>query len=250
MAAIEAAGLYPANRSGAGQIVAAGPLPALQAFGAAPPPRARVIALQVAGAFHTPYMAPAEKALTDLAGGITPAHPRHILLSNADGAAVGDGATMLARLVAQVTAPVRFDLCLRTLADLGVTGIVELPPAGTLAGLAKRELKGVEIVTVNTPEDLAAARDLIARHAIAPSHEPTMSFVLAVATVAGTFEPRPELTEGSNVQAGQVLGRIVTRQGSAEVTAHASGQLVEWLAHHNDPVSPGQPLARIGGDRP
>jgi [acyl-carrier-protein] S-malonyltransferase len=247
-AAIEAAGLYPANRNGAGQIVAAGALPALEAFAAAPPSKTRVIALQVAGAFHTPYMEPAEKALAALAGGITPATPRRILLSNADGSAVGDGATMLARLVAQVTATVRFDQCLRTLADLGVTGIVELPPAGTLAGLAKRELKGVEIVTVNTPDDLKAARDLIARHAIAPSHEPTMAFVLAVATVGGTFEPLPDLEEGTQIKAGQVLGHIVTRQGNAEVTAHDSGRLVEWLAHHSDPVSPGQPLARLGGD--
>jgi malonyl CoA-acyl carrier protein transacylase len=247
VAAIDAAGLYPANRNGAGQIVAAGSLAALEKFGAAPPAKTRVIALQVAGAFHTPYMAPAEKALAALAGGITPATPRRILLSNADGAGIGDGATMLARLVAQVTAPVRWDLCMRTLNDLGVTGIIELPPASTLAGLAKRELKGIEIVTVNTPDDLTAARDLIARHGMAPSHEPTMSFVLAVATVGGTFEPLPDLAEGVQIKAGQVLGHIVTRQGNAEVTAHDSGQLVEWLAHHDDPVSPGQPLVRIGG---
>jgi [acyl-carrier-protein] S-malonyltransferase len=168
-AAIEAAGLYAANRNGAGQIVAAGALPALQAFAAAPPAKTRVIPLQVAGAFHTPYMAPAEKALASVADGITPAAPERILLSNADGAAVADGATVLARLVAQVTAPVRFDLCLRTLAELGVTGILELPPAGTLAGLAKRELKGVPIVAVNTPDDLAAARELIAQHGSASS---------------------------------------------------------------------------------
>ncbi len=247
VAAIDAAGLYPANRNGAGQIVAAGSLAALEKFAAAPPAKTRVIALQVAGAFHTPYMAPAEKALAALAGGITPATPRRILLSNADGAGIGDGATMLARLVAQVTAPVRWDLCMRTLNDLGVTGAIELPPAGTLAGLAKRELKGIEIVAVNTPDDLTAARDLIARHGMAPSHEPTMSFVLAVATVGGTFEPLPDLAEGVQIKAGQVLGHIVTRQGNAEVTAHDSGQLVEWLAHHDDPVSPGQPLARIGG---
>jgi len=172
-AAIEAAGLYAANRNGAGQIVAAGALPALQAFAAAPPAKTRVIPLQVAGAFHTPYMAPAEKALAALAGDITPAAPQRLLLSNADGATVGDGATVLARLVAQVTAPVRFDLCLRTLAELGVTGILELPPAGTLAGLAKRELKGVPIVTVNTPDDLAAARELIAQHTARPSRGST-----------------------------------------------------------------------------
>ena len=247
LAAIAAQGLHAANRNGAGQIVVAGSLAALEAFKATPPPGTRVIPLKVAGAFHTPYMAPAEKALGAVAAGITPSTPKRILLSNLDGAGINDGRTMLARLVAQVTAPVRWDLCQRTLADLGVTGIIELPPAGTLAGLAKRELKGTEIVTVNTPDDLKAAKDLIARHGMAPSHEPTMAFVLAVATVAGTFEPLPDMAEGAHIKAGQVLGHIITRQGNAEVTAHDSGQLIEWLARHNDPVGPGQPLARIGG---
>ena len=167
VAAIEAHGLFPANRNGAGQIVAAGARDALAKFAAEPPARARVIALQVAGAFHTPYMKPAETALGAIAGGVTVADPARILLSNLDGAAVVHGREMLQRLVRQVTAPVRWDLCMRTMKDLGVTGIVELPPAGTLAGLVKRELKGEgapEIVTLNTPDDLPAARDLIARH--------------------------------------------------------------------------------------
>jgi [acyl-carrier-protein] S-malonyltransferase len=126
----------------------------------------------VAGAFHTPYMAPAEAALSALASGITPADPDRILLSNLDGTGIEDGTAMLARLVNQVTAPVRWDLCLRTLADLQITAVIELPPAGTLAGLVKRELKGVEVVTVNTPDDLAAARDLISRHGPGYSHAP------------------------------------------------------------------------------
>ncbi|GIE29928.1 putative malonyl CoA-ACP transacylase FabD [Actinoplanes italicus] len=166
VATIEKHGLFPANRNGAGQIVAAGALPALAEFAAAPPARARVIALQVAGAFHTPFMAPAETALAAVAGGVTTGAPARTLLSNLDGTAVGDGAEMLRRLVRQVTAPVRWDLCMRALKDLGVTGVIELPPAGTLAGLVKRELKGdgaPEIVTLNTPDDLPAALDLISR---------------------------------------------------------------------------------------
>ncbi len=115
VAAIDAAGLFPANRNGAGQIVAAGSLAGLEKFSASPPARAKVIALQVAGAFHTPYMAPAEKALAALAGGITPATPRRILLSNADGSGVRRRGHDAARLVAQVTAPVRWDLCMDTL---------------------------------------------------------------------------------------------------------------------------------------
>src|SRR3712207_2429368 len=157
---------------------------------------------------------------------------------------------MLQRLVRQVTAPVRWDLCMKTLVDLGVTGVVELPPAGTLAGLVKRELKGPgqpEIVTLNTPDDLPAARDVIARHGVAPSHEPTPLFRVVVAAGAGTFQPADGLDEGDTVRAGQVIGQVVSRQGGADVTAHDSGVLTEWLAHHDDPVAPGQPLARIGG---
>lgn len=167
LAALEAHGLHPANRNGAGQIVAAGAVTGLEKLAAEPPARARVIMLKVAGAFHTPYMAPAEAALAEVAAGITPADPARTLLSNLDGGAVADGRELVQRLVRQVTAPVRWDLCMRTLADLGVTSVIELPPAGTLAGLVKRELKGEgapEIVTLNTPDDLPAARDLIARH--------------------------------------------------------------------------------------
>lgn len=168
VATIESHGLHAANRNGAGQIVAAGALDGLDKLAAEPPARARVTRLKVAGAFHTPYMAPAEAALATAAAGIIPADPVRTLLSNLDGTAVGQGREMVQRLVRQVTTPVRWDLCIRTLADLGVTGIIELPPAGTLAGLVKREVKGEgapKIVTLNTPDDLPAARDLIARQA-------------------------------------------------------------------------------------
>jgi [acyl-carrier-protein] S-malonyltransferase len=250
LAVMEAHGLHPANRNGSGQIVAAGATDRLEKFASEPPARARVIPLQVAGAFHTPYMAPAEQALVAVASGITPADPSRILLSNLDGAAVNHGRELLTRLVRQVTAPVRWDICMRTLADLGVTAVIELPPAGTLANLVKRELKGPrcpEIVTLNTPEDLPAARDLLARHGAAPSHEPTPQFRVVVAAGAGTFEPTAGLAEGDEIASGQVIGHIATRQGPVEVAAHDAGILTEWLAHHDDPVAPGQPLARIGG---
>jgi [acyl-carrier-protein] S-malonyltransferase len=247
LAAIQTAGVYPANRNGAGQIVAAGSLEGLEKFAAAPPARARIIPLSVAGAFHTPYMAPAETALAAVASGIHPADPQWILLSNLDGTAVATGAAMLGRLVNQVTAPVRWDLCMRTMADLGLTAVIELPPAGTLAGLAKRALKGVEIVTLNTPDDLAAARDLIARHAPTPTHEPIPHFRVVVAASSGNFVPNPEIAEGTEINAGTVIGHVTTRQGKVDVIAHASGVLTEWLVHHDDPVAPGQPLVRIGG---
>jgi [acyl-carrier-protein] S-malonyltransferase len=250
LAAIERHGLFAANRNGAGQIVVAGALDALAKFAEEPPARARIIALQVAGAFHTPYMAPAEQALAAVAGGVPVTDPSRIMISNLDGAAVIHGREMLQRLVRQVTAPVRWDLCMRTLRDLGVTGVVELPPAGTLAGLVKRELKGdgaPEIVTLNTPDDLPAARDLIARHGVAPSFEPTPLFRVVVAAGAGLFQPVEGLEEGHSVTAGQVIGRVVTRQGAVDLPAHAAGILTEWLASYDDPVAPGQPVARIGG---
>ncbi|MFI7212822.1 acyltransferase domain-containing protein [Micromonospora maritima] len=250
LAALQAHGLHPANRNGAGQIVAAGAVGGLEKLAAEPPARARIIRLQVAGAFHTPYMAPAEAALAGVAAGVTAADPTRILLSNLDGAPVGHGRETVRRLVRQVTAPVRWDLCMRSLAGLGVTGVVELPPAGTLAGLVKRELKGEgapEIVTLNTPDDLPAARALIARHGGVVPRPPAPRFRVVVSPAAGAFRPVAELAEGAELRAGQIVGHVTGRQGPVEVTAHDSGPLTEWLAHHDDPVAPGQPLVRIGG---
>ncbi len=158
-AAIEAAGLTPANRNGAGQIVAAGDREALDRLAAEPPAGARTVrALPVAGAFHTKYMAPAEAALTDFVATLKPSDPRPTLLSNADGAPLSTGAEVIARLVRQVTLPVRWDLCLRTCADLGVSMAIELAPAGVLSGIAKRELPGIELLAIKTPQDLEKAR--------------------------------------------------------------------------------------------
>jgi [acyl-carrier-protein] S-malonyltransferase len=163
VAGIEAFGLVPANRNGAGQIVAAGALDALDKLAAEPPAGARVRPLQVAGAFHTHFMEPAETALRSYAGEVHPNDPRMALLSNADGAVVRAGAELLHRLVAQVTLPVRWDLCLQTCRDLGVTAAIELAPAGTLTGIAKRELRGVELLAVKSPDDLDQARGLSSR---------------------------------------------------------------------------------------
>ncbi len=237
-------GLTPANRNGAGQVVAAGPLAALEKLAADPPEKARVIALKVAGAFHTSYMAPAETALGAVAGGVVAQEPTRLLLSNADGTAVATGAEALNRLVRQVTSPVRWDLCQSALLDLGVTGAIELAPAGTLAGLAKRALKGVEVVTLNTPDDLDAALDLASRHGGPAGHEPTVHFHVAVAPAAGNFSPA-ELREGDLVRAGSAVGHVDNRQGATPVNAAHTGVLVEWLAHPGDPVAPGQPLARL-----
>ena len=165
LATIERHGLTPANVNGAGQVVAAGTLEQIEAFRADPPAKARVIPLQVAGAFHTRHMASAVEALAAAAADLSPADPTLALLSNADGRAVTDGADVVARLVRQVSNPVRWDQCMATLVDLGVTGLLELAPAGTLVGLAKRAMPGVESVALKTPDDLDAARALVDAHA-------------------------------------------------------------------------------------
>jgi len=165
LARLDELGLTPANANGGGQVVAAGAKAAIEALVADPPARTRVIELQVAGAFHTSYMAPAVDALAQAAAGVTPLDPRTTLLSNADGAPVATGADALDRIVRQVANPVRWDLCQERMLDHGVTGIIEVAPGGVLTGLAKRSLKGVPAVALKTPDDLPAARDLLEQHA-------------------------------------------------------------------------------------
>lgn len=163
-AAILAAGLSPANANGGGQIVAAGTLEQIAAFAANPPAKARVIPLKVAGAFHTHHMAPAVTVLEELSDSLIANDPSTPLLSNFDGQPVADGTANLASLVAQVSRPVRWDLCMEQLAAQGVTGIIELPPAGTLVGLARRGLKGIPTLALKSPEDLEAARAFVLEH--------------------------------------------------------------------------------------
>ncbi len=164
LATIEARGLTPANVNGAGQVVAAGSLARLADLAEQPPARTRVIPLKVAGAFHTTYMQPAVDALAEAAAGLSPTDATTPLVSNRDGEVVTAGRAVLDRLVAQVSNPVRWDLCMDRFAALGVTAVIELPPAGTLVGLAKRALKDVELLAVKTPDDLEAARTLIEEH--------------------------------------------------------------------------------------
>jgi len=165
LAAIADAGLTPANINTAGQIVAGGTLAQLEAFAANPPTGARLRPLRVAGAFHTRHMASAVEALTRAAAGTVVKDPAIPLLSNADGRVVTSGANWVERVVAQVAAPVRWDLCMATMAEVAVTAMIELPPSGTLTGMAKRALPGVELLALKTPDQLDDARALIAAHA-------------------------------------------------------------------------------------
>ena len=246
LAVLEKHGLTPANMNGAGQVVAAGPLAGLEALKAEPPTKARVMPLSVAGAFHTEYMASARAELEALVGGLRPADPSRLLLSNADGAAVADGAEALARLVSQVTSPVRFDACLATMRELGVTAVIELPPAGALAGLAKREWKGadIEILALTSPADLDRARELIEaeRGRAEAEHQPDWRVV--VSPVRGSVSPA-EIAEGTRLPAGSPLGVVRTRREEVHVSAGYDGVLAEWLVHEGDLVDAGDPLARL-----
>lgn len=164
--AIADAGLQPANFNGGGQIVAAGDMVGLQSLSENAPRGTRVIALQVAGAFHTRYMASASSALqsaVDAIGSVS--DPVTDLWTNSDGSVVADGARALELIVHQVQNPVRWDLCMAGFADRGITGLVEFSPAGALVGLAKRGLRGTPSVALTSPDDLAAARDLLAESA-------------------------------------------------------------------------------------
>ncbi|MER5380158.1 ACP S-malonyltransferase [Streptomyces sp. NPDC002688] len=165
---LEKLGLTPANVNGAGQIVAAGTLEQLAALEADKPEGVRrVVALKVAGAFHTRHMAPAVEALAKAAADLSPADPRITYVSNRDGQAVDSGTEVVSRLVGQVANPVRWDLCMETFKELGATALIEVCPGGTLTGLAKRALPGVTTLALKTPDDLDAARELIAEHSAA-----------------------------------------------------------------------------------
>jgi [acyl-carrier-protein] S-malonyltransferase len=246
LAAIERHGLVPANRNGGGQVVAAGSLEGLEALKADPPAKARVMPLSVAGAFHTSYMASAREELQALVGGLRPADPSRLLLSNADGAAVDSGAEVVSRLVSQVTSPVRFDSCLATLRDLGVTAVLELPPAGALAGLAKREWKGagIEVLALTSPADLDRARALIAAERGRAEAEHSPDWRVVVAPARGTVSPA-EIAEGTHLPAGSPLGCIRSRREEVKVSAGYDGVLAEWLVHDGDLVDAGDPIARL-----
>jgi [acyl-carrier-protein] S-malonyltransferase len=164
LAAIEAAGATPANVNGAGQVVAGGTVEQLAALAASAPAGTRLRGLKVAGAFHTAHMAPAVAVLGAAAAKTVVRDPAIPVLSNLDGGIVAFGTEWVERIVTQVAAPVRWDLCMRTMSDIGVTALVELVPGGTLTGLAKRALPGVELLALKTPDQLDAARELFTAH--------------------------------------------------------------------------------------
>ncbi len=249
LATLDAHGLTPANVNGAGQIVAAGTMAQLEALAAAPPAGARLRPLAVAGAFHTTHMAPAVAALREAAAGVTVSDPGILLLSNADGAAVKSGRDWLERIVTQVSAPVRWDECMRTMSGLGASALMELPPSGTLTGLARRALPDLARAPLRTPEDMAAAQSLLAEHGTPEHHENghIPDWRLLVAPLAGTFraDRAGQDAPGCYVRPGALLGHVEVRRGQEPITPDFAGIILEWLVEDGDPVAVGQPLVRL-----
>jgi [acyl-carrier-protein] S-malonyltransferase len=240
-------GLTAANDNGPGQIVAAGTVEELAAFAADPPAKARLIPLSVAGAFHTKHMEPAVQTLAGYARAVTTHDPRSRLISNRDGQIVHDGQEVLRRLVRQVNAPVRWDLCMQTMADLQVTGILEMPPAGTLTGIAKRALKGVETFALKTPDQLDDARAFVDKHGSPSEIDASPTWRLLVAPMKGIFTRATHVPRepGETVEPGEIVATVKSLRDELEVRAPHGGIVVEWLVEEGDPVSPGQPLVRL-----
>jgi [acyl-carrier-protein] S-malonyltransferase len=245
LAAIEAQGLVAANNNGPGQLVAAGTMEQLAAFADHPPAKARLVPLSVAGAFHTEHMAPAVGHLATLAKSVSTHDPRTPFISNRDGQVVQDGREIMKRIVGQIAQPVRWDLCMETMADLGVTAILEMPPAGTLTGIAKRALPGVETFALKTPDQLDDARAFCAKHGEASVIDSTPTWLMVVSPVKGTFHRAEAADDSATLEPGASLGDVASLRDRVEVKAPHGGTVVEWLVEDGDLVSPGQPLVRL-----
>ncbi|GAA5029960.1 ACP S-malonyltransferase [Actinopolymorpha pittospori] len=245
LAAIERHNLIAANNNGPGQVVAAGTLADLERFTADPPAKARLVPLQVAGAFHTHYVAHAVDLLGGYARAISTHDPRTRLLSNRDGHIVHNGREVLDRIVTQVSSPVRWDLCMQTMQDLGVTGMLEMPPAGTLTGIARRAMPGVETFALKTPDQLDDARAFVEKHGEGGPLEGNPTWRLLVSPMKGIFNLATDQPTGAALAPGDVVGNVKSLRDDLQVSAPHGGTIVEWLVEDGDPVSPGQPLVRL-----
>lgn len=247
IAVLERHGLTAANDNGPGQVVAAGTTEQLAALADDPPPGARLTPLSVAGAFHTEHMAPAVTRLGQLAVSISNHDPRTRLISNRDGHVIHDGTEVLRRLVTQVANPVRWDLCMQTMLDLGVTGVLEMPPAGTLTGIARRGLKGVDTFALKTPDHLDAARAFVREHADdgADRLDTSPTWRLVVSPAKGTFRADGHLAVGWSLGAADPVGTVHSLRDEIPVTAPHGGTVMELLVEDGDLVAPGMPLVRL-----
>lgn len=189
-------------------------------------------------------MESAHARLAQLARSVTVRDPRTKVLSNADGAVVHSGREILDRMVSQISQPVRWDLCMKTMSELGVTAVIEVPPAGTLVGLIKRALPGVETLALKTPEDIPAAMDIIARHGFPSELSDNPTWRMIVAPFSGKFT-HTDIQIGDEVSAGRIIGRVSNRQESVDLLSDHGGIVIEFMVEDGDPVAPGQPIARL-----
>ncbi len=245
LASLEKHGLTPANDNGPGQIVAAGTRAQLDALAEDGPAKARLMPLSVAGAFHTEHMGPAVGRLAHLARSVSVHDARIPVISNRDGNVVHEGRDVLARMVGQIANPVRWDLCLETMSDLGVTGILEMPPAGTLTGIAKRALTGVETFALKTPDQLDDARAFVQKHGETTPFDSSPTWRMVVSPSKGTFHLAADAADADLLAAGTTIGEVANRRDRHQIVAQHGGQVVEWLVEDGDLVSPGQPLLRV-----
>jgi [acyl-carrier-protein] S-malonyltransferase len=190
-------------------------------------------------------MAPAVDHLGRLARSVSTHDPRTPLISNRDGQVVHDGREVLKRVVTQVANPVRWDLCMETMLDLGVTGMLEMPPAGTLTGIARRAMKGVETFALKTPDQLDEARAFCQKHGSASALDTAPTWRMLVSPAKGTFHQRTELLEGGVITPDTPVGAVTSLRDETPVNAPYGGTIVEWLVEDGDLVSPGQPLVRL-----
>ncbi|MGH3485603.1 MAG: acyltransferase domain-containing protein [Nocardioidaceae bacterium] len=245
LAKLETHGLTAANDNGPGQVVAAGTKEQLAAFADDGPAKARLVPLSVTGAFHTEHMRPAVDRLATLAQAVSTHDARTRLISNRDGQVVHQGREVLSRIVAQVASPVRWDLCMQTMLDLGVTGLLEMPPAGTLTGIARRAMKGIDTFALKTPDQLDGAQAFVDKHASASPLDTAPTWRLLVAPAKGTFRVNSDARDGDALTNGQQVGAVHSLRDEIPVVAPHGGTIVEWLVEDGDLVGPGQPLVRL-----
>ena len=243
-AAIARHGLTAANDNGAGQVVAAGTMEQLAALAADPPAKARVIPLQVAGAFHTEHMAPAVDVLGRLRPGDHDARPAQPAAVQRGRHVVHDGREVLRRLVAQVSNPVRWDLCMQTMRDLGVTGVIEIPPAGTLADLVKRALPDVEMLALKTPDDLDAARAHGRPGTASPARcRPNPTWRLVVAPAKGTVQLHRARRRQHGRRPAPTIATVETLRDTYAVVAPHGGRSSSGWSRTATPSPPASPLS-------
>ena len=156
--------LIPANINSNGQIIAAGTLENLDRLANTPPAGTRVRPLEVSAAFHTKYMEPAISRFKEIFRDLNTNSPSQIILSNKNGEELNKSTDIIENLINQVISPVRWDLCQAKMVELGVTGMLELAPGGTLCGIAKKEIPSVETFAIKSPEDIQSANDFIRKH--------------------------------------------------------------------------------------